>query len=52
MIMLIIQHNCRRGYKNTVMALKKAVNIRVGIALLQEFFIGNRKLVHNAFNFY
>ena len=50
--MLIIQPNCGRGYESTVMALEIALNIRAGIIMLQEPFIGNRELAHNAFNFY
>lgn len=50
--MLIIQHNYRRGYESIVMALETALDIRAGIILLQEPFIGIRELVHNAFNFY
>ena len=50
--MLIIQHNCRRGYKSIVMTLEAALNIGAGIIMLQKPFIGNQELVHNAFNFY
>lgn len=34
------------------MALKTPLDIWAKIILLQELFIGNRKLIHNAFNFY
>ena len=50
--MLVVQHNCGRGYESTVMALETALDIGAGIALLQEPFIGNRELAHSAFNFY
>lgn len=50
--MLVIQHNCGRGYESTVMALKTALSIGAGMIMLQEPFIGNRKLCHSAFNFY
>ena len=50
--MLIVQHNCGRRYKNTVMALEMALNIGAGLVMLQEPFIGNQELVHSAFNFY
>ena len=50
--MLIIQYNCGRGYKSTVMALETALIIKAGIVMLQEPFIGNRELFHSAFNFY
>ena len=50
--MLIIQHNCGRGYESTVMALETALTIKAGMVMLQEPFIGNRELSHSAFNFY
>ena len=50
--MLIVQHNCGRGYESTVMALETALSIGAGLVMLQEPFIGNRELVHSAFNFY
>ncbi len=52
MVMLVIQHNCGRGYESTVMALETALSIGAGIVMLQEPFIGNRELCHSAFNFY
>ncbi len=52
MVILIVQHNCRRRYKSIVMALETVLDIRAGIMLLQEPFIGNWELVHSAFNFY
>ena len=50
--MLIIQHNCGRGYESTVMALETALSIKAGMVMLQEPFIGNREISHSAFNFY
>ncbi len=50
--MLIIQHNCERGYESTVMALETTLTIKAGMVMLQELFIGNRELSHSAFNFY
>ncbi len=41
MVMLIIQYDCRRGYKSIVMALKTALDIDAEIIMLQEPFIGN-----------
>lgn len=38
--------------QSTVMALKTALNIQVGIILLQEPFINNQKLTYSVFNFY
>lgn len=52
MVMLIIQHNCGRGYKSTVMALETTLNIGAGMVMLQEPFIGNRELSHGALNSY
>ncbi len=34
------------------MALETALTIKVGIVILQERFIGNGEIFHNAFNFY
>ncbi len=50
--MLIIQHNCGRGYESTVMALETALNIGAGIVMLQEPFLGNRELSHSTFKLY
>ena len=50
--MLIIQHNCGRGYKSIVMTLETALDKRAGIIMLQEPYISNRELAHSAFNFY
>lgn len=50
--MLVIQHNCGRGYESTVMALETAFTIKAGMVMLQEPFLGNRELSHSAFNFY
>ena len=52
MVMLIVQHNCGRGYESTVMALETALNIGAGTVILQVPFIGNRELSHSASNFY
>ena len=49
--MLIVQHNCGRGYESTVMALETALTIKAGVVMLQEPFLGNRELSHSAFNF-
>ena len=49
---LIIQHNCRRGYENTVMALETALSITAEMVMLQKPFIGNREISHSVFNFY
>ena len=50
--MLIIQHNCGRGYESTVMALETELNIGAGLVCLQELFLGNKDIAHSAFNFY
>lgn len=50
--MLLIQHNCGRGYESTIAALETSLSIGAGIACLQEPFIGNRIIAHSAFNFY
>ena len=50
--MLVIQHNCGRGYESTVMALETALGIGAGMIMLQEPFIGNRELCQSAFNLY
>ena len=52
MVMLIVQHKYEREYENIVTALEIALNIGVGIVMLQEPFIGNWELSHRAFNFY
>ena len=41
MTMLIIQHNCGRKYKNTVMILEIVLIIKAGMVMLQKLFIGN-----------
>lgn len=41
MVMLIIQYDCRRGYKSIVMALKTVLDMDAEIIMLQEPFIGN-----------
>ena len=50
--MLVIQHNCGRGYESTIAALETALSIAAGIVCLQEPFIGNKSTTHSAFNFY
>lgn len=50
--MLVIQHNCGRGYENTIASLETAISIGAGIVCLQEPFLGNRNICHSAFNFY
>ena len=50
--MLIIYHNCRQGYKNTVIALETTLSIKADIFIIQELFIGNREIAHNGFNIY
>lgn len=50
--MLVVQHNCGRGYESTIAALETSLSIGAGIACLQESFIGNRSISHSAFNFY
>ena len=52
MVILIVQYNCRRGYKSTVMVLEIALSIKTGMVMLQKPFIGNREISHSAFNFY
>lgn len=52
MIMLSIQYNCRRRYKNIVIVIEIAFSIGAGLVILQELFIGNQELDHSAFNFY
>lgn len=49
--MLIIQYNCRYGYKNIVIALKTVVTIKAGIVILQEPSIYNQEFFYSAFNF-
>lgn len=50
--MLIVQHNCGRGYESTITTLETALSIGAGIVMLQEPFIGSREICHSAFNFY
>lgn len=50
--MLVVQHNCGRGYESTIAALETSLSIGARIACLQEPFIGNRSISHSAFNFY
>ena len=50
--MLVIQHNCGRGYESTIATLEMSLSIGAGIVCLQEPFIGNRSITHSAFNFY
>ena len=52
MVMLIVQYICSRGYESTVMALETPLKIGARVVILQELFIGNRKLSHSVFNFY
>lgn len=39
--MVVIHQNCRRGYKTVVIVLEIALDIQVGIILIQELFICN-----------
>lgn len=41
MVILVIQHNCRPGYKSIVMTLETVLDIRARIILLQKLFIRN-----------
>ena len=50
--MLIVQHNCGQSYENTLMALETALSVGAGIVMIQEPFIGNRKICHSGFNLY
>ncbi len=50
--MLVVQHNCGRGYESTIAALETSLSIGAGIACLQEPFIGNKSISHSAFNLY
>lgn len=50
--MLVVQHNCGRGYESTIAALETAISTEAGIVCLQEPFIGNRNITHSAYNFY
>lgn len=50
--MLVIQHNCGRGYESTIAALETTLSIGAGMVCLQEPFIGNKSIAHDAFNFY
>lgn len=50
--MLVIPHNCGRGYESTIAALETALSIGAGMVCLQEPFIGNKSIAHGAFNFY
>ena len=50
--MLVVQHNCGRGYESTIASLETAISVEAGIVCLQEPFLGNRNITHSAFNFY
>lgn len=50
--MLVVQHNCNRGYESTIASLETAISTGAGIVCLQKPFIANRNITHSAFNFY
>ena len=50
--MLVIQHNCGRGYKSTIASLETALSIGAGIVCLQKPFIGRKSFAHSTFNFH
>ncbi len=50
--MLVVQYNCNRRYKSTILSLETALSLEAGIVCLQEPFIGKRNISHGAFNFY
>lgn len=50
--MLIVQYNCERRYKSTIMALEMALSIGAEVVILQNSFIDNQELVYSIFNFY
>lgn len=52
MVILIVQHNCRHKYKNKMIVLEKALNIKARLVMLQKLCISNWELVYNMFNFY
>lgn len=39
--MLIIQHNCKQKYKNTVIILENAISVEARIVIILELFIGS-----------
>ncbi len=48
----MVQHNCGQGYKSTLMVMKTALSVGAGIVIIQELFMGNRKICHSGFNFH
>ena len=50
--MLVIQHNCGQGYESIVMVLETVISVGAGIVMIQEPFIGSRKICHSGFNFH
>jgi hypothetical protein len=50
--MYIVQLNCQKGYEHTMAALKTALRFEAGVVCIQEPFIGDKPLIHSAFNLY
>lgn len=42
--MLVIQHNCGRGYESTIAALETTLSIGAGMVCLQEPLLGTKVL--------
>ena len=50
--MLVIQQNCKKGYKCTISALEAGLGLEILVVYIQEPFLGNRSLAYGGFNLY
>lgn len=50
--MFFIKYNSRQKYKNMILALEPAINIRVKFKYLQKLFLKHKNAIYNSFNFY
>lgn len=51
-LILIVQYNCKQGYKSTVIVLETVLSVKAGIVIIQELFIDNQEISYSRFNFY
>lgn len=50
--MLIIEQNCRKGYKYTIFALEIGLGLNVRVVCIQEPFLEKKNLAYARFNLY
>ena len=50
--MIVVQHNCGKGYESTISALEAGLGLNAAVVCIQELFLGNRSISHFGFNLY